>query len=82
MNNFWVEYQYVFRFITEDLRKLLVLEVLLHNGGICNGYITKWCSHNSTNLLYKILISGFSMIQEESNKKNLMFFVRFLSNIF
>jgi hypothetical protein len=31
--------------------------VLLSYGGFCNGYITKWCLHNSTNMPHNDLVS-------------------------
>ncbi len=54
--------------LPEDLRKLLIWEVLLHNGGICNGYITKRCLRNSRNVLYNDIVLWFLMIKDESNK--------------
>jgi hypothetical protein len=43
-------------------------KVLLHNGGFCNGFITKRCLHNLTNMSYDQLFS-----QKTKAIKNLMF---------
>ncbi len=43
-------------------------EVLLQDGGFCNGCITKRCLHISTNVSYNVLFLNSSMIIENSNK--------------
>jgi hypothetical protein len=52
--------------------------VLLHNGGFCNGFITKRSLHNSINASCNDHIC--SMINYESNKKS-HYFCHFLNTI-
>ncbi len=44
--------------------------VLLHNGGYCNGCVTKRCLQKSTNVSYTDLVYDRSMITDEHNKNS------------
>jgi hypothetical protein len=73
-----------FRRLEKKLSTLLICHCVLlhtvclqaahnvHNGGFCNGSITKRCLHNSTNVSYNVLFHDCPIIKDES-EKNVMF---------
>ncbi len=61
------------------LTEVTVWTVLLHNGGFCNGCITRRCLNNSTKVSYNDFVSRLSLIKDESNQQ-LNVFCHILSN--